>query len=148
MHAILICWKFPNTITELLWEDVSMVWQDSALYQSTKDGDSTIHPNERFKGPERANTLWIYTADDYPGQIPWTYSGQRIDLEGTVENVMNKVYSNFGTVRAYLVKPGVWNPGRRTGSTSCWSDLYWPTAPSFGYCGSENNVNRTELIKL
>jgi hypothetical protein len=72
-----------------------------------KDGDSTIHLNEIFKGPERTNTLWKYTADDHPGQTPWTYSGQGIDLEGTVENVMNKAYSNFGPVKAYLVKPGV-----------------------------------------
>jgi hypothetical protein len=58
-------------------------------------------------------------------------------LEGTFENVMNKAYSNSGLVRAYLVKPGVWNPGWCTGSTPYWSDLYWPTAPSFDYCRSD-----------
>ena len=137
MHAILICWKFLNTIAELLWEDLSMVWQDSALYQSTKDGDSIIHPNERFKGPERTSTLWKYTTDDYPHQIRWTYFAQVIDLEGKVDNVTNKAYSNSGPVRAYLVKPGVWNPGWCIGSTACWSDLYWPTAPSFGCCRSD-----------
>jgi hypothetical protein len=84
-----------------------MVRQDSALYQSTNDGESIIHLNDRFKGPERTNTLWKYTTDDYPCQIPWTYSGQVIDLEGKVENVMNKAYSKSGPVRAYLVKPGV-----------------------------------------
>jgi hypothetical protein len=43
----------------------------------------------------------------------------------------------FGHVRAYLVKPGVWNPGWCIVSIPCWSELYWPKAPWFGCCRSD-----------
>jgi len=33
---------------------------DSAVYQSTKDGNITIHPEKRFKGPEGTNPLWTH----------------------------------------------------------------------------------------
>ena len=31
------------------------------------------------------NPLWTHTAADYQVQIPWTHSGQGIDMEGTAE---------------------------------------------------------------
>jgi hypothetical protein len=45
--AILICGKFPNTVSELLQEALSMAqqWCDRTQL-STKDGDSTIHLEE------------------------------------------------------------------------------------------------------
>jgi hypothetical protein len=56
------------------------------VYESTKDGDITIHPKKIFKEAEGVNPLWIHTATDYQGQIPWTYSGQGTDMEDTAEN--------------------------------------------------------------
>jgi hypothetical protein len=61
--AILIHGKFPNTVSELLQEAMSMVQQWS-IYQSTKDGNSTIHPEERLKGPKGNNPLWTHFAAD------------------------------------------------------------------------------------
>jgi len=52
------------------------------FYQSLKDGDRIIHQEERFKWPEGTSPLWTHIAADSQGQIPWTYSGQVIDLEG------------------------------------------------------------------
>jgi hypothetical protein len=69
-----------------------------------QDGYSTIHANKRIKGPEGTNLLWIYTAADYSGQIPWTYSGRQTDLEGTAENVMNKAYRAFWTCKGITGK--------------------------------------------
>jgi hypothetical protein len=40
-----------------------------------------IDEEERFKGPKGTNPLWTLFATNYQGQIPWTYSGQGIDLE-------------------------------------------------------------------
>jgi hypothetical protein len=50
-------------------------------YQSTKCGDSTIHPDKIFKGPEGTIPLWTHIAGDFCGQIPWTHSGQETDME-------------------------------------------------------------------
>jgi hypothetical protein len=50
-------------------------------YQSTKRGDSTIHPDKRIKVPEGTIPLWTHTAADFHGQIPWTHSGQETDKE-------------------------------------------------------------------
>jgi len=55
------------------------------VYESTKDGDTTIHPEKIFKEDEGTNPLWIHTATDYQGQIPWTYSGQATDMGDTAE---------------------------------------------------------------
>jgi len=54
-------------------------------YQSTKDGNSSIHKEEGFKGPEGANPLCKHIAADYQGQMPLTYSRQGIDVESTAE---------------------------------------------------------------
>jgi len=57
-----------------------------------------------LKGPTLSEyTLQMTTQIKYLGLI----LEKELIWKGTVENVMNKAYSNFGTVRAYLVKPGV-----------------------------------------
>jgi len=76
-----------------------------AVYKSTKDDNSTIHQEERFKGPEVTTPVWTHTTDDYRGQMPWARSGQGTDVEGTAEEC-NKVYRPFGPEGAHLVKPG------------------------------------------
>lgn len=53
-----------------------------------------MHPNERFKGPERTQPLWTNITADYQDQTPWTYSGQEIDMEGTAKKC-DKCYRAF-----------------------------------------------------
>lgn len=48
-------------------------------------------------------TLQMTTQIKYLGLI----LEKELIWKGTVENVINKAYSNSGTVGAYLVKPGV-----------------------------------------
>jgi hypothetical protein len=45
--------------------------------------------------------------NDYQGQIPWTYSGQGIDMEGTVEKCEVYGLQGFLDLKAHLVKVGV-----------------------------------------
>lgn len=59
--------------------------QNSVVYQSTKDDDSTINEKEKFKGPKYTYPLWTHTAAASQGQIPWTYPIYRTDMEGTAE---------------------------------------------------------------
>jgi len=62
-----------------------VVRQDSAVYESTKDGDTNIHPEKIFKEAEGTNHLWTHTATDSQSQIPWTYSGQGTEMEKRAE---------------------------------------------------------------
>ena len=59
--------------------------QDSAVYESTKESDTTIHPEKKFKEDEGTNPLWIHIATYYQGQIPWTYFAQGTDMADTAE---------------------------------------------------------------
>jgi predicted 3-demethylubiquinone-9 3-methyltransferase (glyoxalase superfamily) len=43
-----------------------------------------------LKGPRVTDSLWTNIATDDQSLVLWTYSGQGIDMEGIVENVMNK----------------------------------------------------------
>jgi hypothetical protein len=67
--AILIRRKFPNTVSELLQEALSMVQQWCDRTQPSMNPQKmviyTIHPEERFKGPKRTNTLRTHFAADY-----------------------------------------------------------------------------------
>jgi hypothetical protein len=53
--AILICGKFSE----------HCLGAYPAVRQSTKDGNSTIHMEVRFKGPEGTSPLWTYITVDY-----------------------------------------------------------------------------------
>jgi hypothetical protein len=44
---------------------------------------------------------------EYQGQIPWTYSGQVIDMEGTGEKCDVYGLQRFLELKAHLVKLGV-----------------------------------------
>jgi hypothetical protein len=61
--ATVISRKFSNTISELLQESLGTVqqWCDRtqlSVSQSTKDGNSVIQKEKRFKGPKGTNHLW------------------------------------------------------------------------------------------
>jgi len=53
--AIFICGKFS----------VHCLGAYRAVHQSTKDGNSTIYPEVRFKGHEGISPLWTYITVDY-----------------------------------------------------------------------------------
>ena len=58
--AFLIPGKFLNTVSELLQEALSMIhWcaRTQLSNHSTKDGDSTIRPEERLNGHTETNCL-------------------------------------------------------------------------------------------
>ena len=64
-------------------------------YQPTKDDDSTIHQEERFKGPKQTNPLRTHLKANYQGQVPWIYSGGEMTWKTHLKNVMNKAYRAF-----------------------------------------------------
>ena len=102
-----------------------VVRQNSVVYQSTKDGDSTIHQEKRFKGPTGTNPLWRQTAADYWGKIPLTSFWTRDWLgRHSWKTWWITLTGLFGPVSAHLVKPGGWNQGLCPGSTPWWSDPY------------------------
>jgi hypothetical protein len=45
------------------------------------------------------NSLWTNIATDDQSLIQWTHSGQGIDMESTVENVLNKFNRAFWTCK-------------------------------------------------
>jgi len=66
-------------------ESGKVMWHNSVVYQSTKDGTSTIHYEKGFKGLKGTNPLWTNTEADYQGQVPESSSGQGADIEDTAE---------------------------------------------------------------
>lgn len=63
--AILICGKFPNTVSELLQEALSIVQQWCYRNQlSINPQNMVIIPftRKRFKGPKQTNPLWTHLA--------------------------------------------------------------------------------------
>ena len=53
------------------------------------------HLEETFKGPEGTTFLWTHIAADFRGQIPWTFSGQGIDMEGTADKCDERSIQGF-----------------------------------------------------
>jgi hypothetical protein len=53
-----------HTVPDLQEETLSTVhkWCAGLSYQPTKDGDSTIHKEERFKGTKGTSTLWTHSS--------------------------------------------------------------------------------------
>jgi hypothetical protein len=85
---IAISRKSPSTISELLQEGLNTAqqWCDrTELFINPQKMVIVPFTRKRFKGPKGTNTLWTHIAADNRGKIPWTYSGQGIDKEGTAE---------------------------------------------------------------
>ena len=93
--ATLICRKFWNNITELLQVALSMVqkWCDRTQLSINSQRTAVTRFTRKRYLRELGSTLSL---DTHCSWLPWTYSGQGIDMEGTAENVMNMPY------RAYL----------------------------------------------
>ena len=67
-----------------------------------------IFTRDRWKGDLRglkgSNHLWTNIATNCVGQIPWTYSGQWIDMEDTDEEYNIRLLELSGPIRTHLVK--------------------------------------------
>jgi hypothetical protein len=80
--------KFLNTTSELLQDALSKVpqWCDRTQLSTNPQKMVTLPPTQKiFMEAEGINPLWIHTATDYQGHIPWAYSGQGTDMEDTAE---------------------------------------------------------------
>jgi len=66
----------------------------SSLFSSSSRNQPSLHTHTH-----------THTASDYRGPIPWTYSGQGIDLEDTAEKLMNTTYRACLICKGTLAKP-------------------------------------------
>jgi hypothetical protein len=86
-HSILISIKFPNTVSELLYEALITVQQccdRTQLSINPQKTDRTSYQEERLKEPKVTSPFWTHTAAEYRGQITWT-NGQGIATERATE---------------------------------------------------------------
>ena len=89
--ATLICRKFCKNITELLQMALSMVqkWCDRTKLSINSQKTVVMQFTRKrcLRGLGHQSSLDIRCC-----WLPWTYSGQRICMEGTAENVRNMAY--------------------------------------------------------
>jgi len=80
-------------------ESVKVMWHNSVVYWSTKDGNNTIHYEEGFKGSKWNQTSldkhWSWLPRSSKTVFFWTRDWHRRQLK----SVMTKAYRAFWTCR-------------------------------------------------
>ena len=82
----------------------TVMWQNSAINQSTKDGDSAIQKETRFKGPKGTNHLWTWTAAATKVKYLGFILDKGLTWKAQLENAMIKAYRAFWTCQGTFGK--------------------------------------------